>query len=1120
MISIKPSKNRLVKAIFGCFFGILGLILPFFANAANVYADEPDVTEPTVIVTEEKSDETEQETETKKQELVELKAERTCDSSLGSLGWLVCPTTGKISEATDWLYKKNKEVLEINPVKAEEDSPIYQIWNYFLGIANIAFVIFLLIAIYSQITGVGISNYGIKKALPKLIIAAIMVNLSFIVCSLMVDASNIIGNGLRGIFTSIEESTVPYFLTSEAGNIQETEIAMTELYSTLAGGAGLLVTSGFVAFEGGEIWLLIPVAFAALIAVVVGLITIALRQVVVILLIMIAPLAIVAYIMPNTENLFKKWKDLLVKMLVFYPMYSLLFGASSLAGWAIISSAHDGFGLILGTAVKIFPLFFSWSLMKMSGTFLGTVNAKITGFLARPLATNRAWAESHRELTRQKFLASNNVNTPTLRLRQFLADRKTMRDEETGEYANTAKNRGLYLAAKSHYKPDGTITKDGEAAYEMQARNTRYQSFIERDKANFNKGLGTLETVKNSKDYAMRARLNKLDEENVNASDELKMELERSAKIDFDNAKGYYDRINWAKEAQMDKEALEANNTLHIFHDSSKDPRNLERYKTMMRVMEGNKYDVGSILAGAAHSYSAQSQIVRGKFGDLFTLAPPTQDLVNMLNEYTTAKNSNSYIDPIIAGLRVLNARGDTDIVRRQLKNVLEDGKVELGTHTSQALANFFMFDVKGGDPFLRRFGKYINLETAKMYNEGDDQRTRKDITWDEYVNGEYIDHDRNGHVIYKDDGITPKIRTPKRDAAVLMKGTSYKDIERTAFNTMNEGILDASFEEGINGQKAFAYDKFKKSHEKLWDAIAPNVISDQFSYLSGSEQVVSLGKGVTGVDVKKHAFDFDGFFGKEVARTLTDEQKMDFIEMMHRRTKDGFLSGHVPSQIARTKTDILEAVKNQYTLYDILKNTKDEETRRKILNGEELENYKELEDQHLENVKKEFVNSFKPDALNGFAKMHHKGYQGEAKDGLIQLLEPEKLYAKYEREKNNNNGRNRGGKKTKYNYEEDEDEDDGMPADLGGADDNGGGARYSTARQAVDDLRDEFNRSGRSADADEFLRRAKETIQGDPSMFGTEAEFENMEAGKDQYTSVDDAYFDIMNRFFGGFNG
>ena len=65
--------------------------------------------------------------------------------------------------------------------------------------ANIIFIIGFLIIVFSQLTSFGVSNYGIKRLLPKIIIAAILVNVSFYICAIAVDLSNILGNSLRGI---------------------------------------------------------------------------------------------------------------------------------------------------------------------------------------------------------------------------------------------------------------------------------------------------------------------------------------------------------------------------------------------------------------------------------------------------------------------------------------------------------------------------------------------------------------------------------------------------------------------------------------------------------------------------------------------------------------------------------------------------------------------------------------------------------------------------------------------------------------------------------------------------------------------------------------------------------
>ena len=346
-----------------------------------------------------------------------------CKDSLGALGWVVCPVTEKVAEAVDSLYKLIEDFLVIDPISTEDGTPVYEIWKYCRGITNIVFIIFLLIVIYSQITGYGISNYGVKKALPKLIVAAIMVNLSFLICLLAVDVSNIIGSSIRGLFASVQESTLA---VSEATSAS---VSYGSVVGALVGGSLLSIGGVAIAFEAGAIWMLIPVILGAIVAVASGLITIALRQAVVVLLIMVAPLAMVANILPNTEQWFKKWKGLFTRMLVFYPMISLLFGASSLAGFAIIMSAKSAFGVLLGMAVQIFPLFFSWKLMQMSGTFLGDINSRIRGVAAKPLAANRAWADSHRVNKRSNTVA--NGVTPSARLMRYLDERRALREEDT-----------------------------------------------------------------------------------------------------------------------------------------------------------------------------------------------------------------------------------------------------------------------------------------------------------------------------------------------------------------------------------------------------------------------------------------------------------------------------------------------------------------------------------------------------------------------------------------------------------------------------------------------------------------------------------------------------------------
>ena len=98
------------------------------------------------------------------------------------------------------------------------------------------FIILLLVVIFSQITGVGIDNYGIKKILPKLIIAAILINLSYWICVAFVDLSNILGNSFQAMFNGL------------GANISTTnEYAKKALEDSIAAGGATVVSVVIIA---------------------------------------------------------------------------------------------------------------------------------------------------------------------------------------------------------------------------------------------------------------------------------------------------------------------------------------------------------------------------------------------------------------------------------------------------------------------------------------------------------------------------------------------------------------------------------------------------------------------------------------------------------------------------------------------------------------------------------------------------------------------------------------------------------------------------------------------------------------------------------------------------------
>ncbi len=888
MIAKRLTKNKLKKAIFGCLFAIMGLLTGLFGAfgpSTPVYAVPGETSE----VVEVEADEHEQEAQADSDDEPEASEQTgltqkddenkaSCKETLGAIGWFVCPTTGKISEAVDFLYDKIETILVINPVEMKDGTPIYEIWKYARGITNIVFIIFMLVVVISQLTGFGITNYGIKKALPKLIVTAILVNLSFVICLLAVDLSNIIGSSLRGLFTTVEEATLG--MANISGGVK-----MSSVYGAFADGTILAVGAGTIAVETGAIWMLIPTVLGAIAAVVIGLVTIAMRQAVVALLIMISPLAIVAYMLPNTEQWFNKWKQLLIKMLIFYPMFSLLFGASSLAGWAIIASSRDTFGLILGMAVQIFPLFFAWSLMKMSGTVLGTINARLTGLMARPLSANRSWAESRRQATNAKFLAANNVYTPSLKLRQFLSDRRIAREEEMREHNEVVKNRGLAYGAMRNYKDkDGTIlSREGEETYRNIIRNIRYGRIVNRHKDNMQEGVGGL----SGGNAARKARLDTLDREMVRESDLAAAEIARGEDIQYRNAMSRHKRYEDAINSHFDNE--NAGRSDYRRHEIADRETAEKRYEELLKLMNGSEYGVQFAAASASQAYDTQKKIVENKMQKYFELTPPTKDVEYRLAELTKKADAANNIDAIISGLRILNQRGDTDLLRMQLENVLESERgIQLGTHASQAIASFLMFEVKDNDPFLRRFGKYINLETAQTYNKN--KRQNANVSLEEYITGEYEDWEPGQPEI-------KKVGKSKRPMKVLVEGTSLDNVERTAYGNLDQMLLKTYTKNGVFDEAGYL-----AKREEIETAIGPQFISASLKYLSGSEQLKNAVSFLTGYDVEKGPRwenEDDPLYHSEKAKEHFRKKTMKYIQ------------DQTPSQILGLRSDYRDALFN-----------------------------------------------------------------------------------------------------------------------------------------------------------------------------------------------------------------
>ena len=245
------------------------------------------------------------------------------------IGWFICPVVNTLASMSEGARARLVKMLTVDTKSILGDTSegsVYSYWSKIRDYANILFVIFFLFVIYSQITGYGLDNYGIKRMLPKLIVGVIAVNVSFYICGLLIDLSNVVGSSAFNFISTAAVGGMP------AGDWNDSDQGWI---SSIAAGA-LLLTVGYFALAT-----VISVLLFVVITAVTTIFLLGVREAIIILCTVISPLAFAAMIMPNTEGLYKKWWNVFKASLMVFPMVGLVYGASNLAARILGASVED-----------------------------------------------------------------------------------------------------------------------------------------------------------------------------------------------------------------------------------------------------------------------------------------------------------------------------------------------------------------------------------------------------------------------------------------------------------------------------------------------------------------------------------------------------------------------------------------------------------------------------------------------------------------------------------------------------------------------------------------------------------------------------------------------------------
>ena len=441
-----------------------------------------------------------------------------CD--VQGIGWIICPVSNWLADGIDYMYSALQEFLKTKPLETtNQNSGIYLAWVIMRNISNVAFIVAFLVIIYSQLTSVGISNYGVKKMLPRLVIAAVLVNLSFTICAILLDLSNIAGYAFQDAFMGIKNTISTVGENTGVGWTWSEVIVMILSNGALAGGVVATVAMGAE---------LLPLALSALVGIglvlLLVLLIMAARQALIVILIIISPLAFVCYLLPGTEKWFKKWRDLFLTMLVFFPAFAVIFGGAQLAGIIIIQNAtgaNGGIMQILGMVVQVIPLALTPIILKLSGgvlgKFAGFVNDKNKGLYDR----SKNWSKDRRETIKNKKLANPNMarfNPNRLRRwadhkgRALKKDLETSQKNAENSFRDTARYKKLDLDARQASRRADLLSAQDDNRYTeatlghtptdtygkydraLRAKFTKYSNWRDAQQAQFTSDIKDLET--------------------------------------------------------------------------------------------------------------------------------------------------------------------------------------------------------------------------------------------------------------------------------------------------------------------------------------------------------------------------------------------------------------------------------------------------------------------------------------------------------------------------------------------------------------------------------------------------------------------------------------------------
>lgn len=310
------------------------------------------------------------------QDLIDAEVTTTEECSIdGNLAWMTCPISMEIADFISQTLTPLINSLLFVSTDNTFTPEFKKAWDSFRNIGIALIVIAGLIMVISQAFGLDILDaYTIKKLMPRLAVALVFMALSWPLLRLGIGFVNDLGIWAHDLIISpFKSNNIGYDGLSEdstgSGGLSFLN-KVVETMVVVAGATGVYINGAILGFAG-----ILSLLGTTTLALFIGWLVLAIRQTVIVAAVIMAPLAIAAYVLPGTQKIWKFWKDALITSLVMFPIVMGFIGAGE--ALSRIMTEHPGtnsqFTNIQAFLVLIAPYFMLPFAFKLAGGLIATV---------------------------------------------------------------------------------------------------------------------------------------------------------------------------------------------------------------------------------------------------------------------------------------------------------------------------------------------------------------------------------------------------------------------------------------------------------------------------------------------------------------------------------------------------------------------------------------------------------------------------------------------------------------------------------------------------------------------------------------------------------------------------